>query len=154
LAANVLAAQTTTATILGVVKDESGAVIPGVEITVKQIETGVTHDAISSDTGTYRVPGLPPGNYQVQAALAGFQGSVRSGITLTLGREAVVDFSLRVGNVEELVNVTGEAPLIETTSATVSGVVDPGQIRELPLNARSFLELAPLQAGVVVSTSP
>src|SRR5262245_39726576 len=74
LAANFLAAQSTTATILGVVKDESGAVIPGVEITVKQVETGVVHEAISGDTGTYRVPGLPPGNYQVQTALAGFQG--------------------------------------------------------------------------------
>ncbi|MGH9785886.1 MAG: carboxypeptidase regulatory-like domain-containing protein, partial [Terriglobia bacterium] len=101
--------------------------------------------------GEYRVPNLAVGTYEVQVELAGFQTSIRQGITLTLGREAVVDFSLQVGNVAEQVTVTGEAPLIETTSATVGGVVDPQQIRQIPLNSRSFLELAPLQAGVTIT---
>jgi hypothetical protein len=153
-AASSASPQSTTGTILGVVTDQSGAIVPGVEVTVKGVETGSVQQTIAGDGGTYRFPGLAPGTYEVQAALPGFQTSIRTGITLTVGREAVVDFSLQVGNIADQITVTGEAPLIESTTATVSGVVDPVQIRELPLNARSFLELAPLQAGVVVSTSP
>ncbi len=81
--------------------------------------------------------------------MPGFQTGVRSGITLTIGREAVVDFTLQVGNVAEQVTVTGEAPLIETTTASVSGIVDSQQMRDIPLNARSFLELVPLQTNAV-----
>src|SRR5688500_3762620 len=91
LATNFSAAQSTTGTILGVVTDQSGAVLPGVEITVKGVETGSVQQNIAGDAGTYRVPGLVPGTYEVQAALPGFQTSVRSGITVTVGRDAVVD---------------------------------------------------------------
>ena len=136
-----LAAQTT-GTILGTLKDQSGAVLPGAEITVTNIDTGISRTATSGARGEYRISGLAVGTYDIQAGLAGFQSGVRKGITLTIGREAVVDFSLQVGNVTEQVTVTGEAPLIETTSAVVGGVVDSKQMRDIPLNARSFIELA------------
>jgi hypothetical protein len=140
-----------TGTVLGTVKDQTGAVLPGASITIRNVETGISRTTVSGGRGEYRVPALNVGTYEVQAAMTGFQTGVRQGITLTVGREAVVDFSLSVGSVAEQVTVTGEAPLIETTTATVGGVVDQQQMRDIPLNARSFLELVPLQAGAVLS---
>jgi hypothetical protein len=142
-----------TATILGTVKDQSAAVLPGAQITVTNVDTGIVRTAVAGPRGGYRLSALPVGTYDISATMTGFQSGVRSGITLTIGREAVVDFTLQVGNVAEQVTVTGEAPLIETTSATVSGLVDPKQIRDIPLNARSFIELVPLQAGAVFADS-
>ncbi|MBI4478820.1 MAG: TonB-dependent receptor [Acidobacteria bacterium] len=147
-----LAAQTT-ANILGTVKDQSGAVLPGATITATSVETGISRSAVSGSRGEYRLQALGLGDYEIQTNMTGFQTEVRKGVTLTLGREAVVDFTLLVGSVTEQVTVTGEAPLIETTTATVSGLVDPKQMREIPLNARSFIELVPLQAGAVYAES-
>src|SRR5262245_21521764 len=92
-------AQVTTATIAGVVQDASGAVIPGVSITAKNLETGVTRTATSDEGGRYTLPDMTLGNYQVEAQLPGFQTEVRSGITLTVGRSAVVNFALKVGQI-------------------------------------------------------
>src|ERR1051326_5603400 len=147
--ARVTMAQVSTANISGTVKDQSGAVLPGATVTATNTETGISRSVVSSSRGEYRLPSLGLGNYEVQATMAGFQSEVRKGLTLNVGSEVVVDFSLSVGNVTEQVTVTGEAPLIETTTATVSGLVDPKQMREIPLNARSFIELVPLQAGAV-----
>ncbi|MBI4478821.1 MAG: TonB-dependent receptor [Acidobacteria bacterium] len=150
--AGILAAQNT-GTILGTIKDQSGAVLPGAEVIAKNVETGSSRSIVSGSRGEYRIPALAVGTYEVQATMAGFQTGVRQGIALNLGREAVVDFSLQVGAVTEQVTVTEEAPLINTTSATVSGLVDPKQMRDIPLNARSFIELVPLQAGAVFADS-
>ncbi len=87
----------------------------------------------------------------MEAGLTGFQTEIRSGITLTIGRQAVVNFTLAVGDITQQVTVTGEAPLIEATTSTVSGVVDSQQMRDIPLNSRSFIELVPLQAGATFS---
>lgn len=138
-----------TATILGTVKDQSGAVLPGAQVSVTNVETGITRATTAGARGEYRLPSLPVGTYDVTSTMSGFQSSVRRGITLTIGRDAVVDFSLQVGSVSEQVTVTGEAPLIETTTATVGGVVDSQQMRDIPLNARSFIELVPLQTNAV-----
>src|SRR5690349_17993244 len=89
-------AQTTTGTILGTVKDQTGAVLPGANITIRNVETGITRTSVTGDRGEYRVPALNVGTYEVHAELAGFQRAVRQGITLTVGREAVVDMSLNV----------------------------------------------------------
>ncbi len=145
--------QLTTGAILGTVKDQTDAVLPGATVTVTNVETGIKRSAVSGNRGEYRIPALAVGTYQVQVSIAGFQTSVRNGIALSIGREAVVDFNLKLGNVAEQVTVTGEAPAIETTTATVSGLVDPKQMRDIPLNARSFLELVPLQAGAVFAES-
>ena len=148
-----VAAQVTTATILGTVSDETGAVLPGVEITVLNQDTGLTRNVISDDRGSYRAVLLPVGPYEVRAELPGFQTTVRSGLSLTVGREAVVNIELLVGEITEQVFVTGEASLVETTQSTVSDLVDARKIRDLPLNGRDFAQLAMLQAGVVNSIS-
>ncbi|MBI4463779.1 MAG: carboxypeptidase regulatory-like domain-containing protein, partial [Acidobacteria bacterium] len=142
-----LFAQTTTATILGTVADETGAVLPGASITVTHLDTGEVRRVATDQTGRYRVPQLALGQYEVKAELSGFRTTVRSGITLTIRREAVVDISLQVGAVVESVEVTGEAPLVDTQNAVLSGLVDDRSIAELPLNGRSFDNLITLNAG-------
>ena len=141
-------AQTTTGTILGTVTDETGGVLPGVEITLSNTDTGISRAVVTGDEGTYQAPNLSLGNYEVEAGLAGFQTSVRSGIQLTVGREAVVNIRLSIGEISERVVVEGEAPLVETTSPALTGLVDERKIVDLPLNGRSFTQLALIQAGV------
>src|SRR5215472_16275771 len=142
-------AQVTTGTISGIVQDASGAAIAGASVTVKNLDTG-TNRTISTDSGgRYNAPDLPLGNYEVQAQQSGFQTEARIGINLTVGREAVVDLSLKVGQISERVLVTGEAPLVETTTSAMSSLVDERTIRDLPLNGRSYDQLALLQPGVV-----
>ncbi|MCZ6769978.1 MAG: TonB-dependent receptor [Acidobacteria bacterium] len=141
-------AQTTTGTILGTVTDETGGVLPGVEITLTNTDTGINRAVVTSDEGTYRAPNLSLGNWEVEAALAGFQTAVRSGIQLSVGREAVVNIRLSIGEISERVVVEGEAALVETTSPAMTELVDERKIVDLPLNGRSFTQLALLQAGV------
>jgi len=137
-----------TATILGVVRDASGAVVPQATLTARNTGTGQTRTAISSADGSYRFNALPVGRYEVQVRQAGFQSAVRSGLTLTVGREAIVNFSLQVGSVEQRVEVTAEAPLVNTTSGSLGGLVDEQKVSELPLNGRNYVDLALLQTGV------
>src|SRR5256886_15520575 len=103
-------AQTSTATILGTVKDTTGALIPGASITVKHTETGLTRTAISSETGDYNVPLLPVGAYELTTAMPGFKQDVRRGINLVVGQQAVINLTLEVGAAAEQVTVTEEAP--------------------------------------------
>ncbi len=140
--------QAASATISGTVQDETGGVLPGVEVLVTNLDRGTTRTTVSDDEGRYSVPELELGGYEVEAALTGFQTAVRSGITLTVGRHAVVNLVLSVGESQERVVVTGEAPTVETTSSTISGLVDLSKIRDLPLNGRSFSDLALTQMGV------
>ncbi|MBI4445490.1 MAG: TonB-dependent receptor [Acidobacteria bacterium] len=147
--ASPILAQATTGTILGVVKDSTGGVLPGVSVTTKNVDTGISRNAITDDGGRYRIPELGLGNYEVQAELTGFQTTVHRGITLTVGQQAVVDIVLNVGEMTERVEVTGEAPQVETTTSTIAGLVDEKKVRDLPLNARSLIELAPLKSGIV-----
>ncbi|MBI4464893.1 MAG: carboxypeptidase regulatory-like domain-containing protein, partial [Acidobacteria bacterium] len=144
-------AQATTGTISGVVSDATGAVVPAASVTVRNVETGATRTLPTDAQGRYRAPNLSVGRYEVQVSLTGFQTAVRSGITLTVGQEAAVNFTLEVGQVTERVEVTGEAPLVEATRSDVSGVIEQRQVEELPLNGRSYLQLAQLQTGVVAA---
>ncbi|MBI4482709.1 MAG: TonB-dependent receptor [Acidobacteria bacterium] len=141
--------QVTTASLLGTVQDETGAPLPGVAVAISNVETGLTRTAVTDEHGRYVARQLALGEYQIKAELPGFQTAIRRGIRLTLGREAVVDFTMKVGEIVERVVVTGEAPLVESTHAMVSGHVEERQMRQLPLNARSFLDLTLLQAGTV-----
>lgn len=144
-------AQVTTGTISGTVKDSTGAVLPGGKIVLRNQETGISRTVQTDAAGRYLASSLSLGNYEVTATLEGFQTVVRSGIVLTVGREAVVDLTLSVGAVTQTVEVTGEAPAIETTTATISGFVNAERIRELPLNGRSFVELALLSPGILMN---
>src|SRR5713101_5155939 len=144
---------TATATILGVVKDTSGALIPGVSIAVKHTETGLTRNAISSESGDYNVPLLPVGAYELTTTMPGFKQQLRSGINLVVGQQAVINLTLEVGAAAEQVTVTEEAPLVNTTLSSTSGLITEQQIKELPLNGRSFDQLLALNVGVANNTS-
>src|SRR5215471_9565834 len=149
LATGHLHAQGATASISGTVQDPTGAAIPGASITVKNVGTAFTRTVISDDQGRYVAPELPIGEYEVQASLAGFQTVVRRGISLTVGSQRVVDLTLPVGQTEETVSVTGEISQVETTSSSVSSLVNETQMRELPLNGRNFEQLILLAPGAL-----
>src|ERR1700736_1105856 len=149
LGACLASAQVTTGTISGTVQDQSGAAVAGTEITIRNLDTGIARTMISDAGGRYTAPDLPLGNYEVQGQHSGFQTEVRSGINITVGREAVVNLSLKVGQLSEKVTITGEAPLVEATTSAMSSLVDERTIRDLPLNGRSYDQLALLQPGVV-----
>src|SRR6058998_1298203 len=146
-------AQTSTATILGTVKDTTGALVPGVTITVKHTESGLTRTVVSSERGGYNVPLLPVGAYEITTSMPGFKQEVRSGINLVVGQEAVVDLTLEVGANAEQVTVTGEAPLVNTTTSSTSGVITEQAIKDLPLNGRSFDQLLTMNVGVSNSST-
>ena len=143
-----LLAQGAMAALSGKVADTTGAVLPGVEITVTNVDTGQTRLAISGDEGRYSVPELSVGAYEIRAELAGFQASVRRGIQLAIGQEAVIDFTMQIGAITEEVVVTGDAPLVNTTSSTLSSVINETQVHDLPLNSRDLTQLSLLSPGV------
>jgi len=107
-------AQVTTGSIIGTVKDAAGAVLPGVSIKLTNTDTGATRTVLADEFGRYNAPQLPLGGYEITAELQGFQTAVRRGVTLTIGREAVVDFTLQVGSVSQEVTVNAEAALVST----------------------------------------
>src|SRR5437667_11566635 len=143
------AAQVTTGSVSGTVKDSAGAVLPGVSIKLTNTDTGATRTVIADELGRYNAPQLPLGAYEISAELPGFQTAVRRGVTLTIGREAVVDFTLQVGSVSQEVTVNGEAALVSTTNANLSYLVDDKKIRDLPLNGRNYTQLALMAPGVI-----
>ena len=145
---SVAPAQLPTATILGVVKDSSGAVVPGAKMTARSVETGQTRTTTSAADGSYRFPALSVGAYEVRAEQPGFQAASRSGLTLTISQEAVVNFSLEVGAVSQTVAVTAEAPMVNTTSGSLGGLVSSERMSDLPLNGRNYQDLTLLQPGV------
>lgn len=136
--------------ISGLVRDEQKAVLPGVTVTIRNVETGLVRRVVTGNEGRYDAPNLPPGTYDVSASLAGFRTTVRRGVTLTVAQDIVVDLILTLGGIEETVDVAGGAPLVDTTSAAISGLVDERAIRDLPLVSRSWDELITLQAGTTV----
>jgi carboxypeptidase family protein len=144
----VATAQVTTGTISGTVTDPSGAVLPNVKMEMTNSGTGAVRTAETGANGHYSIQLLPVGNYKITGSLEGFQTEVRSGIELTVGREAIVDMRLQVGAVSERVEVTGEAPLVQTTEATVSYLVADQTMRDLPLNGRDMSQLILLNPGV------
>ncbi len=148
----------TTATISGTVKDESGSVLPGVTVTVTEVNTSATRTVVTEHDGRFRAPQLSIGNYEVRAEMQGFQTAIQRGIQLTVGREAVLELALKVGGVEESVIVSAEAPLVNATSANVGALVERTSIEMMPLNGRDITQLATLQPTVTLlvtkSTSP
>src|SRR5437588_8612261 len=146
-------AQTSTATIRGVVRDATGALIPGATINVKHIDSGLTRTVLSSETGNYAVPSLPVGPYEISTTMPGFKQAVRRGINLVVGQQAVIDLTLEVGANAEQVTVSEEAPLVNTTLASTSGLITEAQVKDLPLNGRSFDQLLTMNVGVVNNTA-
>jgi len=147
------AAQTTTAGIGGTVKDSSGAVLPGATISVKALETGGERTTVTDTTGRYQIASLSVGRYEVRAELAGFQAQIVGGINLTVGETAAVNFTLSVGALTSEVTVTAEARLVDTSTVSSAGLVGEREVKDLPLNGRSFDNLITLNAGTTNYTS-
>jgi len=143
--------QATTATISGVVTDEKGATVAGARVRVKSLETGSEKVAETTLVGRYVVSGLSPGTYEVSVEAPGFK-SVIHRVKLAVGDHVTLDVRLEVGEVVERVTIWGEPTRVELERATLSGLVDDKQIRELPLNARSFVHLSFLHTGVMAFT--
>jgi hypothetical protein len=146
-------AQNFSGTISGVVRDASGAVIPQATVSVRNTETGQTRIAETGVNGSYTVPSLPVGPYELTVEKPGFRQLVRSGITLSVGQEAALNLTLEVGNVTQTVEVTGEAPLVNTTLSETSGLITEGQLKDMPLNGRSFHQLMLLNPNTVDNRS-
>ena len=145
------AAQGTTGSISGTITDEQKSVVPGVSILVRRVDTGAERSQVSDEHGRYRVLSLTPGPYRVTASLSGFRPVVRDQLTVAIGKDVLVDIEMRIGGVEEQVTVAGETSDVSIGSTTAGGVVTTRQIAELPLNGRSFMQLATLQPGVITS---
>ena len=141
--------QITTATMSGTVRDSSDAVIPGADITIHNVGTGISRTVQSDAQGRYVAPDLSVGSYELRVEAAGFQKEVQTGIALTVGQHAVINFTLNPGAVAESVTINGEAPLVQTATSEVGALVSREQIRDLPLNGRDYTQLALLQPGVV-----
>src|ERR1700730_5710509 len=143
-----MSAQVVGATLSGSVADNSGAVVPSAQIVIKNLATGVTRNLATDAAGFYTAPNLLPGSYEVRTSAPGFATEVRTGITLTIGAQQVLNFTLQVGTVQQSIQVVGEAPAVQLASSSISAVVNSTTIRELPLNGRSWTDLATLQPGV------
>jgi Carboxypeptidase regulatory-like domain/TonB dependent receptor/TonB-dependent Receptor Plug Domain len=142
-------AQLTTGTISGTVMDQTKATLPGAEVNVRNVGTGLVRTVFANENGRFEAPNLPIGAYEVTAALSGFGTAVRRDIQLTIGRTIVLDLTLPLASVQQEVVVTGAAPLVEVTSATVSNLIDGRRVEDLPIVNRDLTQLTYLQPGVI-----
>jgi hypothetical protein len=147
------AAQRVSSDILGTVKDPSGALVVGAQVTATNLETGVVRSTVTDDSGGYHVAGLSAGAYEIRIEHAGFKAKRLSDIPLHVNEAAVLDVNLEVGSASETVTVSGVPPLVETTTAQTSSVVTQSRLSELPLNGRDLFQLTELQTGVIPSTN-
>lgn len=148
-----LYAQGAGAAIQGTVTDATGAVIPGAAITATNVETNLQRAVTSSSAGLYVIPNLPPGRYRLQITMSGFQTRTLENLELVIGQQLVSNTSLQVGEISQQVTVSGEAPLVNTSTSQVSGLVGERQVKDLPLNGRSFDNLITLNPGTVNTNS-
>ncbi|MCU1340671.1 MAG: hypothetical protein JWN92_94 [Candidatus Acidoferrum typicum] len=142
-----LRAQVTGATLSGTITDSQGGAVVGAKVSAKNGATGVTTESTTNASGAYSIVNLIPADYEVSVASSGFRTTI-SKVTLTVGAKQELSVALTVGDVSQTVEVTGAAPIVETTNATLSGNVESAQIVELPLNGRDWVQLASLQPGV------
>jgi hypothetical protein len=139
----------TSAAISGTVTDPTGAVVTGASVTAKNVETGETRSTVTNEIGYFWLPSLAVGEYEVHVTKQGFQEAVRGGIHLAVGQEGSLDLALKLGQITEQFKVTEDAPIVAVTAADISGVVGEEQVKDLPLNGRSYDELMTLNPGVV-----
>jgi len=142
-----------TASISGTVQDASGGGIPEATVTVKNLETGATRVVTTDAVGNFAIVSLALGPQEIKAEKTGFRPEVRSGINLEVGQDAVVTLRLEVGEIAQAVTVSEEAPVVNTTTSSVSGMVGEREVKELPLNGRSFDNLITLNPGAINYTS-
>ncbi|HWC17611.1 MAG TPA: carboxypeptidase regulatory-like domain-containing protein, partial [Terriglobales bacterium] len=148
LLASSINAQTTGASVSGTVTDPSGAIIPGATVSATNSATGISQATVTNTSGAYNIPNLQPGTYQVTVNAQGFPQYITKGLVLEVGAQQQINFALRIGNVEQKIDVSGIASSVDLVGSTVKPVVDSKTIVELPLNGRDWTQLANLQPGV------
>src|SRR5579872_745025 len=148
-------AQVAGGTISGTVADSSGAVVPTASVAIKNEATGISRDVTANKDGVYTAPNLLPGTYDLIYTAPGFSSEVRRGVVLTVGASQVLDVTMKVGTNKETVVVTSDVPAVQLSTSDISAVVNATTVRELPLNGRSWTDLATLQPGVdTIRTQP
>ncbi len=141
------------ANLSGIVTDQSGATVPAASATARNLDTGLSRETVTDQAGRYQIFALPLGQYEVRVKKAGFAEAVRTGIRLVVGQDARVDLALRVGAVSEEVKVTGDSAIVTVTTQDISGLVGEQQVKDLPLNGRSYDLLLTLNPGIVNFTA-
>jgi hypothetical protein len=141
------------ASLSGTVTDPSVAVVSGAAVTAKNTNTGAIRDAVTDSTGHYELLALPLGQFEISVRKAGFSATVRKGVRLVVGQNATVDLSLQLAQANQQVTIDADAPPVSVTTADISGVVGEEQVKDLPLNGRSYDELLTLNPGIVNFTS-
>ena len=153
-AVSIAVAQQSSGTISGTVSDQAGGVVPGAQVEVRNVGTNAVFATSSNESGLYVAPGMAVGEYEIAVESAGFRRTVRSGVTLQVGQNAEVNVMLEIGQVTEVVEVVGEAPLVDTGGATIGEVIERKRVSDLPINGRGALALTMLTAGVISNAGP
>jgi hypothetical protein len=141
------------ATLSGRVTDSTGAAVSAVTVTATDLDTGVSRTVVTNQVGLYELVALPVGSYEIHATKQGFAERIRNGVTLVVGQDATADLVLQVGGVKEQVTVTEDVPVVNASTTDISGLVGEKQVKELPLNGRSYDLLLTLNPGIVNFTS-
>ncbi len=141
-------AQTSTGSITGTVKDDTGGVIPGATVTATRTETGETRTVVTTDSGVYRVLNISPGNYTLRIEMTGFKTVVDENVEVTIGELRRVDVTMSIGDISEEVIVQSQAELLQKEEGRMSQLVESAEIADLPLNGRNAFQLAQLGPGI------
>ena len=141
------------ASLSGRITDQTGAAVPAATVTANNIETGISRSALTDQSGHYHLLELPIGRYEIHAGKAGFAEEMRKGISLVVGQDATADLGLHLGQVKEQITVTENVPVVNASTQEISGLVGEQQVRDLPLNGRSYDLLLTLNPGIVNFTS-
>jgi carboxypeptidase family protein len=147
------AAQGTSASLSGIVTDNTRAAVPGATVTIRSIDTGQSRALVTDRSGRYRAEALQPGRYDVSVELTGFRPAEFKDVSLSVGQNSTLDVQLEIGGIAEKVVVTADANMVQTRESSVTGLVEQKQIRDLPLNGRDYSQLTLLQLGVTASPS-
>src|SRR5712675_236889 len=148
-------AQVAGGTLTGTITDKTGSEIPNAQIVIKDLATGIERTVSTNKDGFYIAANLLPAEYQVTISASGFNTEIKTGIKINVGAQQEFDLTLQVGTVSHRVEVTAEAPAVQLASSDISATVEATTVRELPLNGRSWTDLAALQPGVdTIQTQP
>ena len=142
-------AQSTAGRVLGTLTDQSGAAVAEGSVTVTDVQRGTTRTVTTEESGNYAVPDLQPGTYKIHAEARGFKAAERPSVQVEVATDVRADFALQPGQINEVVTITEEVPLVNTTSATLGGTLSNKEINDLPLNGRNYENLLQLRPGVI-----